>query len=159
MGFFDDLGIDVKDYQPDTVAILAYLKKIADSLSALQLKQGAGSTTSTGAVDVRTKSYSDHYFLQLPNPVSVNVQKYSLPKPADAVVLYSTVDVQFEFDRDVIDATPVISAFQTINFDLKIQDYITYRMPEAYVTTLQQQYPTTPLTQLQGNVYAYFFYY
>ncbi len=158
MGFFDDLGIDVKDFQPDTVAILTYLKKISDSLAALQLKQGAGST-SAGAVEVKTKPFTDHYFIQLPDPVTVSPQKYDLPRPADAVVLYSTVDTQFEFDRDVINTTPVTSAFQTINFDLRIEKYITYRMPEAYATILQQQYPATPLTQLKGNVYAFFFYY
>lgn len=158
MGFFDDLGIDVKDFQPDTVAILKYLKQISESLQALQLKQGA-SSSNTGAVEVSTKPYTDHYFVQLPDPVTTSPQKYDLLKPADAVIMYSSVDVQIELDRDVSPSTPVISAFQVVNFDLKVKNNITYKMPETYAAALQQQYPNTPLTDLKGNLYVFFFYY
>ena len=69
MGFFNNLGIDVNDYEPNTQAILKYLDQIATTLNGLALKQGsstAPTSSSTGAIPVQTQSYNSHLFLTLP---------------------------------------------------------------------------------------------
>ena len=157
MGFFNNLNIDLQDYEPNTQAILKYLDQIATTLSAMALKSGA--PISAGAIPVQTQSYTSHLFLTLPLPIITTPQTYTLQKAADAVIFSANVDVQVEFDTDVSDNTPIISAFQEVSLDMKILNKITYRMPQEFVNAVLASAPSTPLSDIKGTAAVMLFYY
>ena len=159
MGFFNNLGIDVADYEPNTQAILKYLDQIATTLNALALKSGAPTSISTGAIAVQTQSYNSHLFLTLPLPITTTPETYILQKPADAVIFSANVDVQVEFDTDVLSNTPIISAFQEVALDMKVNDKITYRMPQEFVDAVLISAPKTPVSDIKGTAAVMLFYY
>ena len=162
MGFFNNLGIDVNDYEPNTQAILKYLDQIATTLNGLALKQGvstAPTSSSAGAVPVQTQSYNSHLFLTLPLPITTTPETYILQKPADAVIFSANVDVQVEFDTDVSSTTPILSAFQEMALDMKVINKITYRMPQEFVDAVLISAPKTPVFDIKGTAAVMLFYY
>ena len=131
MGFWDELGIDVKDLVPLLQNINANLQSINSRLAV----SGAGSVSGAPVVipTVRTQSFRKHLWVRAPKDAQQFINKYTVPNKVDAIAVTCPVDFQFEIDGDVNEQTPVLNAFQTPQFDIEVKEYITYRIQPSYI--------------------------
>ncbi len=132
MGFWSELGIDVKDVAPLLQSINSQLQSINARLAVSGM---GGSNTITPTI--KTQNYKGHLWLTLPQNISNMTARYDLPHRIDAIACTCPYDFQFDVDKDVNPSTPVNVAFSYPSFDMEGNSFISYRIPQAVYNAKQ----------------------
>lgn len=124
MGFFDDLAYDVENFRKVMQNATTQLVNISNQLSQVT----STAPGQLGVTTVRTASYNGHNFLVAPIKAQANAQKYELQHYADAVVVTCPYDFQVDFDNNVSDTTPATASYSLPSFELRVNDFISYKL-------------------------------
>lgn len=101
--------------------------------TAISTVENISSLNLPGLLNVMEVPYKHHLFVRAQDKLQKSEQKYELQHPVDAVVVKGYADYQVEFDQNVNDQAPVIGALESYNASLRVNKYISYKIPQEYL--------------------------